>query len=237
MRAQPFAAAMFVLAICIFPAPASAQCSTSDQQVLSQDSKASLGALMSGDLKLYQALEQGLPAKLSPSCSSVLAQLQPVRVKCTSEEKRRVLGRYQKAIQAALNVDAMNMIGQMQAMERDVTPACWLAVNRHTDPSVLRACNAKELDHLASMASPALQASKIALTTSDMGPMMKVSQQITAPLSQACGQALMALQPKPQPNPYASPKKQMPGNVIDHGGGNYSVPGLGACTSSGCMAF
>jgi hypothetical protein len=26
-------------------------------------------------------------------------------------------------------------------------------------------------------------------------------------------------------------------NVYDHGGGTYSVPGVGACTPSGCMAF
>ena len=220
-------------------ASASAQCSVTDQQIRAQYSKASLVALMSGDRDRYQALERQLPRELSPGCRGALAELEPVRTRCTPAEKATVMNRYELAMQAALRVDAMQMFGQMEQMERDVSPACWLAVNRHTDPGVQSACSTAELDHLASMASPVLRAAKRAIVANDMGPRLQASQAAAAPLSQACFQALMRLQQQrqPPPAPGRAARPQMPGNVIDLGGGNYSVPGVGACTSSGCVAF
>ena len=211
-------------------------CSPTDQELISNYSRATLGALMASDLARYRKLSRELPGKLSPACRTILSQVEPMRVKCTEEEKETVLEHYQAVLQAALGMDAMGALEQMQDLEESLSPPCWLAVNRHVDPRVQNACSAAELDHLATFAGPVLRATAQALSTYDPAPLLQLVQAATALLSPNCTNALARFQQEVQRSPNRA-RQYEPSNVLDHGGGTYSVPGLGACTPSGCMAY
>lgn len=211
-------------------------CSTEDDQIRAQYQQASLQALLSGDLTRFASLQESLPGRLSTSCRARLNQLEPMRVKCTAQEKSRVMEGYRAVFAAAQSGNVMRMFDVLEGLEATVSSQCWLAANRQSDPRALSACTASELDHLASFAGPTLRASRILLSTFDPMPLLRLNQQMVAPLSQSCQAALARVQQaaqmaQPQPRSYRPP------SVLDHGGGTYSVPGMGACTPSGCVTY
>lgn len=223
--------------IAVYSPTAEAQaCSAADDQVRAQYQQASLQALMSGDLSQYRSLQQSLPGALSSPCRTRLDQLEPMRVRCTAQEKSTVLAHYQAIVQAVQNVDLDRVFDVIGNLEATVSRPCWLATNRHTDPQVVNACTVGELDHLAEFAGPILRATRVAMNTLDAGPLIQLTQQLAAPLSQHCYAAIIQNQQKVQQAQNAA-NAYLPQNVYDHGGGTYSVPGTGACTSTECIAY
>jgi hypothetical protein len=229
-------AGVAAVALMILPPEATAQtCSAADQQVRSQYESESLRALVTGDLNKYQNLQQSLPHQLSSSCRQILNQMEPMRVKCTAQEKNAVLEHYQAVTEAGFSGDVMRIFAIMENLEATLSKACWDATNRPTDPRVQGACTAEELDHVASFAGPMRRATSRFLT-GDLGSILQLSQQMYAPLSQHCTSVLQRVQQERQQA--QNPARQYGSeNVLDHGGGTLSVPGLGACTPSGCMAY
>ncbi len=212
-------------------------CSPADEEIRSQYAGATQSALVAGNLDRYRQLQRDLPAKLSPPCRKLLDRLEPVRVQCTADEKDEVLGHYQSVMEAAWNGDVMGLLSELQDLEETVSPQCWLATNRHTDPRVQNACSAIELDHMASFAGPILRATSRMLEAGDLGPILQLGQALVAPLSSACSSAVARLQQQVQASSTSPAKRYQPANILDHGGGTYSSPGLGACTPSGCMSY
>ena len=198
--------------------------SAADQTLRSHYQEASLSALMSGDLNRYQSLQQSLPDALSSSCRRVLDQLEPMRVACSAQEKNAVLQHYQAIMQAAWSGDVMGIFAYMENLEATVSRECWLASNRHTDSRVQAACTGPELDHVATFTGPVLRATSRMLSTGDIGPVLQLSEQMSAPLSQDCMGALQRLQIERQQGGQSQTRGYGPTNVLDHGGGTYSVP-------------
>lgn len=209
-------------------------CSASDDQISKINQADSLEALLIGDLNQYLSLQQTLPGKLSSSCRSSLDQREPMRVNCTLQEKNIVLRHYSKVIVAALNEKPSRAISVMLNLEAAVSQQCWLAVNRHIDSRVLNACTAAELDHAASFSGPMFLAAQVALNTGDSTQVLQLTQNLKASLSQYCIRTIQQVAAEP---PVEERSPGMPGNVIYHGGGTYSVPGTGACTTAGCIAY
>jgi hypothetical protein len=143
-----------------------------------------------------------------------------------------------QAATATRSGDLVGVLNAIGALEDGLSPACWTAVNYPVDPAVQLACSSTELNILASASRKLLSAYRALLTSGDFSPLMQVSLNLAnTQLSRVCAAALQQAQ-----NPYQQQWKggmALPGvsNVYDHGGGTYSVPGVGACTPSGCMAF
>ena len=218
------------------PDAISAPCSDADQQIRSRYQAASSDALKAGNLDRFRMLEQSLPGELSAACRRALEQMEPMRARCTADEKVAVLRHYQAIMQAAWSGDVMSIFSYMENLEQVLSPQCWLATNRHIDPNVQRACTPAELDHLASFAGPVVRATARLISSGDFAPLIEIQQAALTPLSQNCGNALVQLQQSKNNRPNQASRYQ-PENVIDHGGGTYSVPGSGACTPSGCMVY
>lgn len=212
-------------------------CSQEEAGIRAQYEAASLEALRRGDMNRYRDMKLSLEGELSPSCRRLLDEVEPMRVQCSAQEKELVLQHYSAVFQAAQNLDVMRVIDVMLHLEAEISQQCWVAANRHIDPQVVAACTGRELDHIASFAGPTLRMTRGLLTGSnvDLNAALTLGQGMTAPLSQGCNQALANIQQPPGPAP--DPFNYGPRNVIDHGGGTYSVPGTGACSSAGCIAY
>jgi hypothetical protein len=211
-------------------------CSSSDQKLISSYSEAAVEALVAGDLRRYVELSRELEAKLSSDCRAALAQSEPVRGKCSAHEKEVVLSHYEAMMQAARNGDPIRVFRLFENLEESLSPPCWIALNRIQDAGVQRACSSSELNLVASTAGPFMRAAERFLTTGDLSQTLELLQGLNARLSPACGAALAQSQRQAPQAPGSGGEYRPPG-VLDHGGGTYSVPGLGACTPSGCMTF
>jgi len=196
--------------------------------------------LQQGDTEKFIALLREMESGFSQECRAALDRQQPVRVRCTATERELVLKHYDAIIGAAYQGDVPRMFALFQNLEASVSPTCWLALNQHDDPRVRKICSAAELDAMASYAGPAMRAMQRMLMTGDTSQLLQLAQESTAQLSPECAQAVAQAQQKAaaaqQPAGGAKPPMSLP-NVLDHGGGTLSVPGVGACTPSGCMAY
>jgi hypothetical protein len=210
-------------------------CSSADQQSITSYTKATIAALTASDLPRYRKISRELPGMLSPACQKILNQIEPMRVKCSEAEKESVLQHYKAVFEAVSYMDPMSALARMEDLEDSVSSSCWLAINRHIDPRVTNVCSSKELDHLASFAGPIMRQTQQLLKTLDPAPFLQLVQAVTAPLTKPCLEGLGQLQAIKATQSKAM--QNLPSNVLDHGGGTYSVPGLGACTPSGCMAY
>jgi hypothetical protein len=105
------------------------------------------------------------------------------------------------------------------------------------DKTVVNTCTTEELDFMASRASPVIRAFHAAVQ-GDLGPLAELQQEIDENVSTTCLTAVQSLQRRQMPTYRATPSVPIrPSAVYDHGGGTYSMPGVGACTPTGCMAF
>ena len=211
-------------------------CSAADQGIITSDSQAAVEALVAGDLAQYQTLLLGLDAKVSRGCRAVLNQSQPARVKCSSAEKKIVISSYQQMMTAFYNLDILGMLRLSQNLENSLTPACWIAVNYPQDASVQQACSVSELNFVASKAGPVMRATERFMTTLDATEAMTIAQDMSAKLTPNCNSALARIR-QPPDGGGGGGGMPAPANVYDHGGGTYSVSGVGACTPSDCRAF
>lgn len=212
-------------------------CSASDQKLISHYSNAAVKALVSGDMERSVEVMQELDQKLSPGCLRELAQSQPVRTNCSLDEKKITLAHYEAVIQAISNADFMRMFDLVDHLEDSISRVCWIAVNYPQDAGVRQACSSSELTLIASAAGPARQAFKSILMAGDFTQTVELLQALSEKLSIDCQSALSRVQQPPPPPGRINRTQVMPGSIQDHGGGTYVMPGVGACTPSGCMSF
>jgi hypothetical protein len=223
-------------------------CSASDRALIVSGSEAQLEALVSGDLAGYARLSNEMEASLSRACRSGLDKLAPARTRCSAREKQLVLAGVQAIMEAAIRGDLATTFEQYDELEGSVSHSCWIAVNRSQHPAVQRACTSSELDAIAGVASPVMHAIAEVSVTGDIAAFVQTTQelegQLAAKLSLKCQGALVQVQREAQQSQVAARRPSGSGNpqnrpsfVHDHGGGTYSVSGVGACTPSGCMAF
>lgn len=221
-------------------------CNSADQNRYANFTVAAVQALVNkGDPERFIALMRESETGLSKACQAALNRDQPTRVRCTAKEHTTILQHYQAMISNTLAGNAQQFFVLMAHMEESVSPTCWLAVNQPNDPGVRRNCSSSELDGIASFTGPMIRASLSAATTGDVSPLvnlMQLQEQIqNERLSPRCRSVLaQAAQHQAQQQAQISQNKGTPiplPGVNDHGGGVLSVPGVGACTPSGCMAF
>jgi hypothetical protein len=217
------------------PCYAAAGCSSSDQQLISSYSEAAVKAFVSRDLKRYVNLMQELEAKVSSNCRAELAQSEPRRGKCSLDERKTVLSHYQAIIKAAWNGDINRLFLLFENLEESLSRPCWIALNRSQDARVQKTCSSSEVDLIASYSGPMTRSVKQFLISGDVSQLIGLQQDMYTKISPACQTALANVQKSTQNQPGS--REYLPPGVLDHGGGTYSVPGMGACTSSGCMAY
>jgi hypothetical protein len=156
---------------------------------------------------------------------------------CSAHEIDEVLNHLQAVVQASATLDVMRIIDVWLNLEQTVSSDCWLAANRHVDPRVVNACTVAELDHTASFAGPMLRAARELFRAGDMMSLLDVSNRVFSGLSGSCVYAMQAVQAQAQHQmSQGSPAGTIP-SVLDHGGGTFSVPNMGSCGPSGCIAF
>lgn len=214
-------------------------CSAADQQRAEARAARAMEALLEGDAERFVRLSRAADAALPPACRAAAARRQPAMFKCTREERKTTLSRYTEMMNAALSGDLQRYFVLVQDLENSLSPDCWIAVNRHQDSRVVEACSDRELDTMAAATRAVMRAMEQAISTGDFAPMIQIAQRATSDLSPECSASIVAFQQRmqqmPGPMPAAS-QMRMP-SVMDHGGGTYSMSGVGACSPSGCVAF
>ena len=170
----------------------------------------------------------------APPWKVAVADPGPTPPECSSDEKQAVLLSYAEMIQAAAAGDIYQIFALTEGLEESLSESCWVAINRSKDPDVRNACTAAEIDLVASAAGPLLRALERVLTTGDPSDTLEVTVALTSRLSPDCWSAFGRAQQQQQP---PTSRQYRPPNVLDHGGGTFSVPGVGTCSSSGCMAY
>lgn len=213
-------------------------CSSADLERSKVYTSAAVKALLQEDnAARFVALLREMESGLSKACRAALNREQPVRVRCTADERELVLQHYHGIIAAALVGNMQRLFALFENLEASLSRTCWLAANQHDDPRVRKICSAAELDMMASYVGPATRATQRAMMTGDISQLFQLVQEMTAKLSPECSQAVDQAQKKKTPPPKPSKTPMTLPGVNDHGGGTLSAPGLGACTPSGCMAF
>ena len=210
-------------------------CSSSDQKLISSYTQAAVDAVVAGDLNRALQISQALEAKLSSACLAGFAQSQPARVRCSANEKQTALVHYKAMMQAVLGSDYILYLRLWGHLQESLSEACWLALNYPQDAGVRQACSSSELNLIASSAGPSIQASLRLMTSLDFTETLRLLQFMSARISPGCQRAMAEAQRISTPGPSGGLNR--PSGVMDHGGGTYSVAGVGACTPSGCMAF
>ncbi len=234
-----FAVAIVAAEATVTYAAVPSRCSSSDKGLISTFTDEAVVALVGGDLQGYRELTLELEAKLSSACKASLAQSQPVRVKCTAKEKEVALSHVQAIMEAALRGDLNSLFGGLEDLEESVSSPCWKALNYPQDAGMQKACSSTELDLFASAAGPVIRGTERLLITGNLSEIIELMQNLNAKLSPDCRDAWAKYQYKTQQSPRGRTTGSLSplGSVNDHGGGTYSVSGVGACTPSGCMAF
>jgi len=217
-------------------AQSSPACSEKEQGLIASNSKAAVEALVGGNFGRYITLLQELDTKLSSSCLALQAVGQPARTKCSADEKKTALADYQAMLAAVLNLDLMQVFQLSEHLEKSVSQQCWNALNYPQDPGMQRACTSSELNLIASAATPLRRATELALTQLDFSG-FAFMQSLNQHLSENCQVAWMRANNAAGGAGGNNGAVNRPSGVIDHGGGTFSAPGVGACTPSGCMAF
>jgi len=216
-------------------APAAhAACTGQDIAGIVSRTNAANAAIRAGNLKQYVQAMRDSNAQVPAECRPVLDRLQPMATRCMAEEKRLAMDAFAIMMRAAPVGDVRRMLAAYDALERAVTPRCWIGINLRNEPDVVSNCSPAELEGLAALAGPAMRATGHAFATGDFSALFQVLSALPA-FSPACNAAIARNTPPPQA--HGRPRLGAPGGVNVHGNGTYSVPGVGACTPSGCMAF
>lgn len=220
------------LVLVVAPA-AHAACTEQDIAGIVSRTNAANAAIRAGNLEQYMQAMRTSNAQVPADCRPVLDRLQPMATRCTAEEKRLAMDTFAVMMRAAPLGDVRRMLAAYDRLERAVTPRCWIGINLRNEPDVVSNCRPAELEGLAALAGPAMRATGRAVETGDVSGLMQVLTAMPA-FSPACNAAIARNTPRQPPQ---AKGLAAPGGVNDHGNGTYSVPGVGACTPSGCMAF
>jgi hypothetical protein len=236
LRALMLGSALATAATLVVPchADAASDCSPSDRGLIASHVQAAVEAIENGDAAQYARVLEQLMARVSPACRAAISRRSPMATRCSSTEKSVILSSYQEIMAAVWSGDLLGTLQLLEDLQDALSPSCWIALNYPQDPAVQEACSSSELTVAASSASPMIRAFKALLTSGDYSQLIEISLDLGARLSSSCQAALARSQAIPSPS---GTQSYPPPAVLDHGGGTYSVPGLGACTSSGCMAF
>jgi hypothetical protein len=219
------------------PSPGRANtCSASEQQRIDARRQRAIGDLKAGKLAGYRELLRTPDPELSPECRRAQERDFPASTKCTQTEKGLILSSTGEAMDAARSGNLERVIVVIETLYDRLSPACWTAMSYPLDPAVQRACSSEELSLMASSSGRSVAALRVLRTRGDPSPMLQVSLELLSRLSPECVGAVTVAQQAAQQRWRGSPPPGV-SNVYDHGGGTYSMPGVGACTPSGCMAF
>lgn len=212
-----------------------AGCTPADQQRAIDYQSAGADRLVQQDLDGYMRLVAEFERGLGKRCMAALERAQPDRKRCTLAERKLAIEgiALQYRYAAAGQLDAI--FEASEALEQQLSRGCWLAINQPTAAVVRGACSPGELDQIAAHASPLRDAMRVMLSTLDVGPFLNVTSSMFNAVSPPCQQAMQQAVAQAQSSGRSS--LPMEGRVLDHGNGTYSVPGLGACTPSGCMSY
>lgn len=215
-------------------AAARAACTNEDVAAIFARTEEAHAALRAGSPQRYVQAMKASNARVPADCRPVLDRLQPMATRCTAEEQRFAMDVFKVTMQAAATADWRRMLAAYDLLEQTVTPRCWIAVNLRTEPDVVVNCGPAELEGLAALAGPAIRATGRAAATGDVSGLLQVLGAMPA-FTPQCAAAIQRHAPPAGPGGQARPGP--PGGVNDHGNGLYSVPGVGACGPSGCVAF
>jgi hypothetical protein len=200
----------------------------------------------------FQALTEKMVADVSPVCRGEFERLVPGRNRCSPSERRIAmegLSAMYRSFARAVGLEGTgDLMGAADAyiqalngfllIEQRVTHPCWIALNVHTDGSIVRSCSESELTPLAELAAPLYRASVRVFQWMDPTALETVRAQTPA-LSAECSAAISRFVPRqilPDRSDFR-PNVTPPPAVRDHGNGVISVPGAGACGATGCVAF
>lgn len=232
-----FQALLMLAALLSLAAPgARAACTDQDVAAIVSRTNAANAAIRAGSVEGYVQAMRAANAQVPADCRPVLDRLQPMATRCSAAEKRVAMDAFGSMMRAAPAHDWRRMVTAYDALERAVTPGCWIAINLRTEPDVVVNCRPAELERLASLAGPLIRATGRAADTGDASGVLQVLGGMPA-LTPRCQGAIQRNTPRPAAQAGGRPRPNAPGSVNDHGGGLYSVPGVGACGPSGCMAF
>lgn len=222
-----------------------ADCSESEQRRIESRQRNALRELKAGNVAAYRELLRTPDAQMSPACRAEQVRRNPASTICTEQEKSAVLVRYQNMVRLvgptgsrATLATLGTALDELAALEDEVSSECWTALFYPTDQRVQEACSIGEKNLLAAGATSAISATRHLLSVGDPGPMLDLATSLMSRLSPACYAAASAAG-QGGGGTASGGRSQAPGfsNVYDHGGGTFSMTGVGACSPSGCVAF
>lgn len=233
--------AIVALALSSIPTLSAGQgCTEDDRAQVAVAEHAAIHRLQNQDLAGYQEVLESLDSELSASCRAQLNRMFPARTRCTSAEKDVAMLRLRRAFTAAAAGEIGRTLDALSSIQDDVSEECWLALNYPTHPKVQATCDGDERAFLARASGPALEALEALYHSGDPDPAINVASAMVSHVSAECLAAVREANAPPDggsASPGPSPAPPAVSNVYDHGGGTYSMPGVGACTPTGCMAF
>jgi len=218
-------------------------------------------ALLRGENDKAVDLTRAMDVGLSQACRAALDQDQPVRVRCSLDERKVAVRQLAAMMAAGFRNDRREFFASFRGLEASVSSDCWLAINQTEDPRLRQACSASDLDVMASFAGPFGRVAERAMArarpgevpdTTELEPLLeeeysKVSRKCQLAWDRIAEEALKAAKAEfdpatparkeSSPGPNFGNGLQMPPRVYDLGRGNFSAPGIGACGPGGCVVF
>ena len=144
-------------------APAAhAACTGQDIAGIVSRTNAANAAIRAGNLKQYVQAMRDSNAQVPAECRPVLDRLQPMATRCMAEEKRLAMDAFAIMMRAAPVGDVRRMLAAYDALERAVTPRCWIGINLRNEPDVVSNCSPAELEGLAALAGSMEEARRYA---------------------------------------------------------------------------
>lgn len=151
-----------------------------------------------------------------------------------SLKDRNLLSSYFEALMEAVQADDISQYFQLLAeLEKKLSPSCHAAIvqSQQQKPE----CSVEETNLISSSFEDILQA----LMNGDVPRYAGLLEDLENELSESCRAALVQLQQGQlsRQTPRFPTRPNPPPAVLDHGNGTFSVPGVGACSSTECIPF
>jgi hypothetical protein len=148
---------------------------------------------------------------------------------CSPEDEELMEGYSQPLMQAIVDEDESLYLQLMEELEDNLSPSCRESLAQSQEAE--EECSEEEKNLILACYQSIMEA----LSVGDAARYLELLRELELNLSPACQAALtQARQAQPYPSgSYQQPEP--PPNVFDHGGGTFSVPGVGACGPGGCI--
>lgn len=220
-------------------------CSSADRNRAQIFSNTARQLFEAHDLAGVLAANRQFETSLSGGCRAALNRRYPARVRCSATEINAIAVAVPDIVSAVSASDLQLMIRRSLQLQYRLSDECWIAINRHTHPIIMNACDDEELDLMASYVEPALVGTQRLLAGDESAilQIMQLQSQVAASVRTQCFSAVQRAAegaktpgPGPLPSPSPRPSPTLPGWVMDHGGGTTSIPSLGVfCSPTGCI--